>query len=599
MRADIGTGLCRPCAAPQPVGTKQRGQGEVWQSLAHTMRGPHGSRMYGTPAACGPSENRHSGTSQPMPHTAPLFLTANSLTNHRFQKPVDAMQDHKSAIGRHQMNLQHHAKDLRGLQVTGAVEIGASKLGPAKPGSSATCFPIEIRHTPGRGRGFFATRDIAQGEVVLESAPLAWTVSSEWAKHVCLWCFRCSFRKAHAVKAAVDDCYRPGTGTGTDKSNAPPARYKGAFCSDGCKQAAVAAFGGQEKWASFVALLGNIDDEARRRSNRRPLRGTPHALPNALASDLPHDLCADSGFDPDEVSDDILEGWMDSVWSTIETYQLFQDSSLDSAQTDMVRLIASQAYLRDTVAADAASPGEIIDRQFGSVGVAPPEFLEPVKANEAETLRAWLRSVQADEHLSVEDAQPASPPATIAPIRLPWNPDPREIQQSRWGRSFEAAAAAYMLLARAWKRTFGNTGSSAPTHRLFRAVYYREKANSFGIWDCPAATADADTDTDTDTDGSSGKDIDLSESECVGFAIYPSAVYFNHSCAPNVAKSRSERTYRFTSRRDIACDEELFIAYGSVSESAAERRKRLAEHFFFECSCERCIAETTIGDAAV
>ncbi|KAI8325639.1 SET domain-containing protein, partial [Martensiomyces pterosporus] len=124
------------------------------------------------------------------------------------------------------------------------------------------------------------------------------------------------------------------------------------------------------------------------------------------------------------------------------------------------------------------------------------------------------------------------------------------------------------------------------THTRFRTVYYREMANSFGIWDPP--------DCSSLSLGQRGNVCpeQTHEQEWIGFSIYPTAVYFNHSCSPNIRKLRVGREMQFLSDRNIQHGEELLISYGSISDTVDDRQDRLLQHFFFKCTCERCITES-------
>ena len=83
-----------------------------------------------------------------------------------------------------------------------------------------------------------------------------------------------------------------------------------------------------------------------------------------------------------------------------------------------------------------------------------------------------------------------------------------------------------------------------------------------------------------------------SGSECFGYGLWPHASYWNHSCAPNVQKQRSGRTWKFWANRDILKDEELCISYLGGDERSLddiERRAQLKETWGFECGCSKCI----------
>ncbi|KAI8073705.1 hypothetical protein BDF21DRAFT_302151, partial [Thamnidium elegans] len=111
---------------------------------------------------------------------------------------------------------------------------------------------------------------------------------------------------------------------------------------------------------------------------------------------------------------------------------------------------------------------------------------------------------------------------------------------------------------------------------LFRSIFFRERANSFGLWEMS---------NDEVANASGGVSDDL---ELLGFGIYPSAVYFNHSCDANVIKVRDGRSMKFISRRMIDEGEEACISYGSVDDDVHNRRQRLLEHYHFLCQCIRC-----------
>lgn len=118
-------------------------------------------------------------------------------------------------------------------------------------------------------------------------------------------------------------------------------------------------------------------------------------------------------------------------------------------------------------------------------------------------------------------------------------------------------------------------------HALFRAIYFREAANSFGLWEMPHKSQDGMDQGVTD------------DQELLGWGIYPSAVYFNHACNANIIKIRDGRNMRFIAKVDIASGQEACISYGSVGESVKERRARLLEHYHFWCECTRCKTESS------
>ncbi|KAJ2744203.1 hypothetical protein GGI20_003164 [Coemansia sp. BCRC 34301] len=490
---------------------------------------------------------------------------------------------------------------------------------PEAPGSEL--FPVMIRQVAGRGRGFFATRDIQAGETVFQAVPLASAISEDWMKNVCWWCFAYSARHSQPIKA-MDASTRGNVQNGTGgRPRQPTARYKGAFCSTKCHHSAIAAHGGQANWDSYLALLVGMEEEIQQHGSkttrlnkaRTKLKSCSKALPDACQLNagatmepelsLPSEPngkhinsnCLDTDFDPDDLTDCQLEEWISMVWDAITEHELFSDYMPDSSQRELIRLIANQLCLCDALATDWDGDVAVMDWQTEMAAtsaakrdIAPLKAFWHVKSNETEVLRTGLRQMQLGPS-SLNEC--ASTPATIAPIRLPWHPSSAQIVQSQWGSAFQVAAGSYSLLARAWGRAAKTNKLGVLSHTRFRSACYREKANSFGIWDPPTDALQL-----AQSPGYAGADVGTScdEREWIGFSIYPTAVYFNHSCAPNIAKMRQNRVMNFVSNQSIRCGNELFISYGSITDPVSERRDRLHDHFFFECACERCIAESSV-----
>lgn len=85
-------------------------------------------------------------------------------------------------------------------------------------------------------------------------------------------------------------------------------------------------------------------------------------------------------------------------------------------------------------------------------------------------------------------------------------------------------------------------------------------------------------------------------SELLGWALYPEASLFNHSCNPSIKKARGGRFWRFWTSKDVEKGEELCITYlgGDEREMAFEaRQERLRLGWEFQCGCIRCEAEKT------
>lgn len=90
------------------------------------------------------------------------------------------------------------------------------------------------------------------------------------------------------------------------------------------------------------------------------------------------------------------------------------------------------------------------------------------------------------------------------------------------------------------------------------------------------------------------RSLDDNGAEFFGFAIWPYASYFNHSCDPLLNKRRSGRQWSFWLDREVKRGDELFISYLGGDEKeldVTERRRRTNGTWNFECACTLCCKE--------
>lgn len=83
--------------------------------------------------------------------------------------------------------------------------------------------------------------------------------------------------------------------------------------------------------------------------------------------------------------------------------------------------------------------------------------------------------------------------------------------------------------------------------------------------------------------------------EYLGYGLYPDASYFNHSCEPNLSKTRVGNVWEFRVLRDVVEGDECCITYLGGDEkdmTVLERRGRLKMHWGFQCECHRCQKES-------
>lgn len=108
-----------------------------------------------------------------------------------------------------------------------------------------------------------------------------------------------------------------------------------------------------------------------------------------------------------------------------------------------------------------------------------------------------------------------------------------------------------------------------------RDIIGRNLTNAFGIW--------------------SEVDDENEDKEFFGFGVYPSASFFNHSCAPNLIKKREKNKLVFTTTRGVLANEELHINYGYSGNEGVEVRRNHLKEWFFICACTRCVEEAGEG----
>ncbi|KAJ2851502.1 hypothetical protein IWW36_000986 [Coemansia brasiliensis] len=504
-----------------------------------------------------------------------------------------------------------------------ALSVAACKILPATDAYSlnddfdtANCFPVQIKEVAGRGRGFFAARDIAAGETVFRAMPLAWAISEDWIRNTCWWCFTHDCRRPLPIKAA--QLVPAAVDSGITNKKPHRQRYKGVFCSEDCMQKAINAHGGCRAWQGYLALLDSIEADVHshktksartKKQNALSSRETPATVCEVASADIELATFASAAnpelveckpavnadFDFNDVSDEQLATWISFVWNAIVVNGLYTSVMPNSGQRELVRLIANGLFLEYTASDFFQHTNKVCHQNelswkrcitsydAANHSIAPPSALDHMRSNEIDFVRAHLRQLDS----SSANSSPLTP-ATLVPARIPWKPSPLQIEGSWWSAVFETAASSFALLDRAWTASSKVYSLSPLTHDLFRKVYFREMANSFGVYDPPTKlTLLSSTNLDSSMLNSQ------CEQECVGFCIYPTAVYFNHSCCPNVAKVRSGREMVFVATTPIMQDEEMFISYGCITDPVSERRKRLAENFFFTCDCSRCLVELT------
>ena len=89
-------------------------------------------------------------------------------------------------------------------------------------------------------------------------------------------------------------------------------------------------------------------------------------------------------------------------------------------------------------------------------------------------------------------------------------------------------------------------------------------------------------------------------------ALYPTAVYFNHGCTPNVIHVERDveegKALHFFALKDLFKGEEALISYigleGGKGSDTQKRRDFLKAHFCFDCDCTRCEREINLANVS-
>ena len=396
---------------------------------------------------------------------------------------------------------------------------------------------IQVTTISGRGRAYCATAAIGKGETVLTSSPIAAIVSQEWLPETCLWCFHCSYPRRNKVRAIVHQ---------DSKRRKTP--FEGAgFCSESCKELAKTS-NYEEEWESVQQAYIALDHEYRAREQHEGI-----ATPAASEADVGDYFggYTEANVSESEEATDIndsakLKEYIDRVWNlAVRDPALLANSQTfvpETERVDMCKLIAT-CLIRKYYSENSTSDPSI--QKFDS--------LMNMQCNEVTRFQDLYRKMEVADSTVI-------PATALQSFENAAKHLPEEIMQD---------IQLYLFFSSAFEKTNTNIPWTF-NHDLFRQVLYREMSNSFGIWD-----------------PSEGSDQEL-----LGWALHPKAVYFNHSCEPNIRKVRQGRNMVFIAEHNIEEGEELCITYGSVAEPVEERRNRLLENYSFWCQCSRCTRES-------
>ncbi|KAG2220882.1 hypothetical protein INT45_004050 [Circinella minor] len=400
---------------------------------------------------------------------------------------------------------------------------------------------LEVCSLPGKGRGFVATQRIPAGATVHTSEPLAAVVSQEWIPETCAWCFHFTYPKRMRYKI---DTTIPKNLNNINNTNKKKKKQQHTyttvtikdvlFCSEPCRHKFQTYGHVKNESELLLRCYYALEQEYNLRQKQNQDDDNNDIDSNGLITDLQQELDQ-----LDINSDEQLSKWIDQAWITFTQQGLVKAQQWipDDAEQTMMRLVACCVTRRQIES----------EYLFADQLMVIPKFndLLNVQCNELAYIRRTIIDNNNNEN------------KRIIPDEL--------IQVMEMFKFFVSATSSFL---------------NCP-HIVFRAVYFREMANSFGLWEMSPQQHQ------NNNDGNVTDDLEL-----LGWGIYPSAVYFNHACNANVRKIRDGRKMVFIAKRDIEEGEEACISYGCVEDTVEERRKRLLEHYHFLCACNRCEQES-------
>lgn len=93
-----------------------------------------------------------------------------------------------------------------------------------------------------------------------------------------------------------------------------------------------------------------------------------------------------------------------------------------------------------------------------------------------------------------------------------------------------------------------------------------------------------------------GMSIDDQLLHSIGSGLYIAASVYDHSCRPNASRTFTGNTLTIRATERIPAGTRIFISYDDPAKIKRERKEFLSSHFFFDCTCDRCVNQTPKED---
>lgn len=504
-------------------------------------------------------------------------------------------------------------------------------------------FPVQVSRLPNKGRCFIATRRIQPRELVFVAESYGANISDSWMD--CGFCHFCwiNIQNQKAQVRLPKDESAPSEQDGARSNKKPKQKTTMMFCDETCHQLY------KPDMAQWIC---QIEQKIRRVWNesvsrhwklRFPHRSSSAGLateqagtsPVAAVATLEHYSSliqkafriAHTRQELLQLNDQDLTLFLNCIWGALDglieeqvsiltqntatppqqaQYEalipklmayLLTDGKWGDIATktsdgdcESIRMISEVLYLREleqqrlamdiSSAPSLAATQETVDTSDGIVHGDPVAFADycAMQSNELVLLRQQLKLDMENTDLKERIWTPESGSTTKSDhnrLMDQWRQLVSILPVHLLGciYIYMRMRDAHLILTLENSSASATSSSSAiiPSidNTLFRTVFYSEVANAFGIWD--------------------------SSYEYLGGTIFPRAVFFNHSCRPNIDKKRRQghktRQMEFWSNTVIEAGEECCISYGDITVSRKERQESLETAYFFRCSCARCLEE--------
>ncbi|KAI0331499.1 SET domain-containing protein [Cubamyces sp. BRFM 1775] len=404
---------------------------------------------------------------------------------------------------------------------------------PTIPPIPATAAPLHIRTDPHSGRKYHASAPLPKGTDLLgPCTPYSYTIWKRFRNEVCAECWRYDGGRRGFLTRRDDEGLELGLPAGDTRVQDHRSSISAGLWFCDAKC--------QNKWMTregveAVDLLRQLESARQKKPKPKPK--------------------SDAG--GQEAAIEITREVVERAWETVRAKERspkemrrWKDLQLEDYEADMARyvLLALHRYHREQCSRHRDSPQPCEDSTKSPKG--------DHERSEWQT----FASLQSNEMQLLK----------VCPEILEHQTRIYQLLKARFGSRITADSAPDADASGCDEPALANL----VTIDNVRTILGVDPGNSFGVWEMPV----------------------MDESECLGFAVYPRASFFNHHCAPNVQKEREGRTLRFLTTCGVEAEEELCISYGHVENMDLQtRRQELLEGWYFECRCSRCTAEAARG----